>query len=322
MIQDGYVAFGDSYASGMGAGETHGRCRRGAGAYPVQLAATAPHAKFEHIACAGAHVDDLLLCNPHLAYVVDGGSNCQIDMWRNPETTDLATLSIGGNDLGFYHLINACVVRIYFGLSGDCDEYIRTAQETLRNGVLAGKVVKALDQILEKSRRSHFQIVMTGYAPFFNANTTWCNNATFDFWRKPHHGRDHHHRHAFYLSTELRHRLNNLVTDLNALLAGVADIVNGVRQQKKVLFVDPTDTFDEGHHRWCEPGVAEPDKYRKETWWYLSGWNDVLDSKRDLHSTDMTQAQQEEPPANVTLPDAKTCDQDLKAANNHDPEGK
>src|ERR1700744_4337147 len=57
-----YVALGDSYSSGDGAGSygTSGSCDRSADAYPQQWANANDPASFSFVACAGATVSDVL----------------------------------------------------------------------------------------------------------------------------------------------------------------------------------------------------------------------------------------------------------------------
>jgi hypothetical protein len=44
--------------------------------------------------------------------VLKGGDKSQIDKWTNPSKAESATLSIGGNDVGFYNVLTACVLRV------------------------------------------------------------------------------------------------------------------------------------------------------------------------------------------------------------------
>jgi lysophospholipase L1-like esterase len=102
-IKTGYVAFGDSYAAGIGAGSTSGDgCRVGLLSYPNQLniwvESLQPNIDFQNLPCSGAVVTEVL----------QGGSKSQIDKWTNPSKADRATLSIGGNDIGFYNVLTSC----------------------------------------------------------------------------------------------------------------------------------------------------------------------------------------------------------------------
>lgn len=102
-IKKGYVAFGDSYAAGIGTGTTSmDGCRRGEFSYPKQIASYSPSdIDFQNLPCSGAKLE----------HVLSGGPSSQIDAWTNPGNADIATLTIGGNDLGFYNILTACVIR-------------------------------------------------------------------------------------------------------------------------------------------------------------------------------------------------------------------
>ena len=71
-IKKGYAAFGDSYAAGIGTGNssTWG-CRQGRYAYPDLISSTAPNIDFQNLACSGATVQNVL----------SGGPNSQVDAW-------------------------------------------------------------------------------------------------------------------------------------------------------------------------------------------------------------------------------------------------
>src|ERR1700759_3202708 len=91
-----YVALGDSYSSGDGAGSygTSGSCDRSANAYPQQWANANDPASFSFVACAGATVSDVL--------------NSQVSSLS--ASTTLVSITIGGNDVGFSTVMATCVL--------------------------------------------------------------------------------------------------------------------------------------------------------------------------------------------------------------------
>ena len=92
-----YVALGDSYSSGVGAGNyisSSGSCERSVDAYPEQWAATHAPATFVSVACSGAGTADVL------ASQVSALS----------ASTTLVSITIGGNDAGFSHVMETCVL--------------------------------------------------------------------------------------------------------------------------------------------------------------------------------------------------------------------
>ncbi|MEV3936895.1 SGNH/GDSL hydrolase family protein [Glycomyces sp. NPDC049804] len=89
-----YVALGDSYVSGVGAGDYADDgtdCYRSANAYP-QLVAASVGARLSFDACSGARVEDV---------VAEQLGNLT---WRTREVT----IGVGGNDAGFSNVLGAC----------------------------------------------------------------------------------------------------------------------------------------------------------------------------------------------------------------------
>lgn len=71
-IKQGYTAFGDSYAAGIGTGDTSTWiCRNGRFSYPDLIASTVQAIDFQNLACSGATVQNIL----------SGGANSQVDAW-------------------------------------------------------------------------------------------------------------------------------------------------------------------------------------------------------------------------------------------------
>jgi lysophospholipase L1-like esterase len=91
-----YVALGDSYSSGDGAGSygSSGSCDRSANAYPQQWANANDPASFSFVACAGATTSDVI--------------NSQVSSLS--ASTTLVSITIGGNDVGFSTVMATCVL--------------------------------------------------------------------------------------------------------------------------------------------------------------------------------------------------------------------
>jgi lysophospholipase L1-like esterase len=92
-----YVALGDSYSSGLGAGDyisSSGSCDRSTRAYPEQWAGLNAPASFVSVACAGATTADVISSQvPALS-----------------ASTTLVSITIGGNDAGFSSVMETCVL--------------------------------------------------------------------------------------------------------------------------------------------------------------------------------------------------------------------
>jgi lysophospholipase L1-like esterase len=92
-----YVALGDSYSSGVGAGDyisSSGSCERSYKAYPEQWADGSSPASFVSVACSGAKTSDVLAS--------------QVSALTT--STTLVSITIGGNDAGFATVMETCVL--------------------------------------------------------------------------------------------------------------------------------------------------------------------------------------------------------------------
>jgi lysophospholipase L1-like esterase len=106
-----YVALGDSYSAGLGAGAydpASGDCSRSANAYPARWAASNAPATFAFVACSGAATGDVRA--EQLPALTTG--------------TDLVTITVGGNDVGFAPVLTACIV----GDDTTCDGALDTSR--------------------------------------------------------------------------------------------------------------------------------------------------------------------------------------------------
>ncbi len=92
-----YVALGDSYSSGLGAGDyisSSGSCDRSTKGYPEQWADANAPASFVSVACAGATTADVI--------------SSQVSALS--ASTTLVSITIGGNDAGFSSVMETCVL--------------------------------------------------------------------------------------------------------------------------------------------------------------------------------------------------------------------
>lgn len=93
-----YVALGDSYSSGVGSGSydsASGACKRSTKAYPALWAAANSPASFAFTACSGARTGDVKANQ----------------LGPLSSSTDLVSISIGGNDAGFADVMTTCVLQ-------------------------------------------------------------------------------------------------------------------------------------------------------------------------------------------------------------------
>ena len=148
-VKSGIVSFGDSYGAGLGTGTTSGdSCRVGSNNYAelVWRYMDKPDIKLQKLVCTGDTTKEL---------------SAKIDKWQNPKDYDMATLSVGGNDLGFSDIVDACFLRIVLGTptkgyDEDCDNAKKKANALLADSSSDGikaKLTSSYKKILTKSGR-------------------------------------------------------------------------------------------------------------------------------------------------------------------------
>jgi lysophospholipase L1-like esterase len=143
-----YVALGDSYSSGLGAGSyisSSGSCDRSTRAYPEQWAAGNSPASFVSVACAGATTADVL--------------SSQVSALS--ASTTLVSITIGGNDAGFSSVMETCVLES----TSSCVNAV-SAAEAFATSQLPAK----LDATLQKIRADapNARIVVLGYPRLYD----------------------------------------------------------------------------------------------------------------------------------------------------------
>ncbi|KAJ3563407.1 hypothetical protein NPX13_g8210 [Xylaria arbuscula] len=252
----GFVALGDSYSAGIGTGieGEEDDCRQGLHAYPQLVADDHDPTAFQFLSCTGATTTDAMI----------GAQESQVDRLNTSLPVDFALLSIGGNDLGFFDVINACVFRFYNFYSGTCEDALDRSRVLLESDDFEIRLRILIMEILDKIRwekKPDFSITVTGYARFFNEITDDCDEMSFGvWWNGP------------KLTKKLRSDMNTLVLNVNAKLRKTIEIINRSFTQDRLIFVDYDAAFD--GHRFCEPNVTEPDYERLDTWFFLVGGPD------------------------------------------------
>ncbi|MEU1039733.1 SGNH/GDSL hydrolase family protein [Streptomyces sp. NPDC005551] len=143
----GYVALGDSYSSGVGAGSylsSSGDCKRSTKAYPYLWAAAHSPSSFDFTACSGARTGDVLA--GQLSPLNTG--------------TGLVSISVGGNDAGFADVMTTCVLQS----ESSCLSRIATARAYV-DSTLPGKLDSVYSAISAKAPSAH--VVVIGYPRFY-----------------------------------------------------------------------------------------------------------------------------------------------------------
>ena len=197
-----YMAIGDSFSAGNGAGDlispTQPNCRRTSGSYVYQLLNDRryweflEHANpFEFNACSGAITSEI-----------------QNDQILDPTTqnppynpfipgADLYTMSAGGNDLNFDAIVRTCVYNL--GWFGSCAKNLASVNTALQAGSAFDISLTQLYSTLF-SKANGGQVIIVPYVQFYN------DQAPSTYFTKCH------------VSQSIRQQLNQAVTNINAFL--------------------------------------------------------------------------------------------------------
>ncbi|QUX26185.1 SGNH/GDSL hydrolase family protein [Nocardiopsis sp. MT53] len=155
-----YVALGDSYSSGDGAGDyapetaVPGGCWRSSNAYA--------HLIEDEFDFAGSLA--FYACSSHKGReMLDELGTPESQIERVTEHTSLVTLGIGGNDLGFIPVLRTCIVRMPLLESGVCTEQEEDIEKRMR------QFEETLDTVIAeiRERAPDARLLVLGYPRLF-----------------------------------------------------------------------------------------------------------------------------------------------------------
>ncbi|WP_153398801.1 SGNH/GDSL hydrolase family protein [Ornithinicoccus halotolerans] len=139
------VALGDSYAAGVGAPPAVDGCGRTGGSYPARVDGRRRIDLVAHAACGGASTSDVISSQLEQ---LDAG-------------TDLVTLTVGGNDIGWSQALAACLL----GSDAQCQAAVTAASQAIALQ-LPGRMDATLTAVTEAAPEAH--VVVTGYPLLFS----------------------------------------------------------------------------------------------------------------------------------------------------------
>jgi lysophospholipase L1-like esterase len=150
-----YVALGDSYASGVGAGSytsASGSCDRSTNAYSQLWANANDPASYVSMACSGATTGT----------VISG------QLSALTAATTLVSITVGGNDVGFSSTMETCVL----GSTSSCVSSIDAGESEIASQ-LPGELDSVLGDI--SSDAPSARVVVVGYPQFYDlAQSSGC----------------------------------------------------------------------------------------------------------------------------------------------------
>ncbi len=141
-----YVALGDSYSSGVGAGSySDGSCAQSARAYPVLWTNASHPASFANETCSGATTSTVL----------------SSQLGALSSATTLVSITIGGNDIGFSSVMITCVL-----LSTSACVSAVDAAELVAKTTLPGELNSVLSAI--RKHAPNAKVVILNYPQFYD----------------------------------------------------------------------------------------------------------------------------------------------------------
>ncbi|MET8925032.1 MULTISPECIES: SGNH/GDSL hydrolase family protein [Streptomyces] len=149
---ENYVALGDSYSSGVGAGSytsESGDCKRSTNAYPYLWKNANAPSSFAFVACSGATTTSV--------------SSGQLGALSS--STTLVSVTAGGNDVGFADVMQTCVLQS----EATCVSRVNTAVTAIQNS-LPGKLDSLYTGIRSRAPQAH--VVVLGYPRFYKLSGT------------------------------------------------------------------------------------------------------------------------------------------------------
>ncbi|EKD18767.1 uncharacterized protein L3040_008732 [Drepanopeziza brunnea f. sp. 'multigermtubi'] len=272
-----YVAFGDSFSSGIGSGvlvDKNVACQRQTGSYPRHLLKSNPFLRdqlFKYVSCAGNKLADI---------------DNQIAELANKKY-DLATISIGGNDFHFGAISSACIYQVTSSDVTDpqklCDDALDLGFAQLSNSTVRAAFYEKFDRIQSDVLNVNGRMYVANYPKFFARPREGdaCDSISFF----PIAGMA-----ALNMTAANRRRVNELTNKVNELIEKVVG-----KFGNRVEFID-WDSLFEGK-RFCEPknskdpiGANNPDVF----------FNDLTTT---LESPRVTDASQWTPGLKVNISD-------------------
>ncbi|MGW2638175.1 SGNH/GDSL hydrolase family protein [Streptomyces sp. NPDC001348] len=162
-----YVSLGDSYTAGpLIPRQVDANCARSDHNYPSLVAAERRATAFDDVSCSGATTENM--------WKEQGSNPPQLNALRRD--TDLVTVQIGGNDIGFGSIIATCARIGSQDPTGDpCERYYsssgvdRLAVSIMRTAPKVDGVLRAV-----RARAPHARVLVVGYPDLLPDDGSGC----------------------------------------------------------------------------------------------------------------------------------------------------
>lgn len=148
-----------------------------------------------------------------------------------------------------------------------CDEQRKLSKDLIKNPKLVDNISNTIKKVVAKGKKNdddtNFRLYVPGFAQFFDTTTDECDDVTFARSANPKDDGKEHTR----MTQAIRQEFNDMSIGLNKAIAAAVE-----RNKEYVKFI-PIDPHMKGH-RFCEPGVQEPDQKNKNLWLWHYPYNE------------------------------------------------
>ncbi|MEE1664383.1 SGNH/GDSL hydrolase family protein [Streptomyces sp. WAC07094] len=163
-----YASLGDSYTSGpLIPQQVDANCARSDHNYPSIVATARKTTAFKDVSCGGATTAEM--------WTAQGTNGPQLDAVGRD--TDLVTVQIGGNDIGFGSIISTCVRLAAQDPTGDpCRRYYASSGID-RLAVAIAQTAPKVDRVLRAvhARAPHARVLVVGYPDLLPDDGSGCS---------------------------------------------------------------------------------------------------------------------------------------------------
>ena len=159
--------------------------------------------------------------------------------------------------------------------TGDCEtELLATISEI--HSIIGPALENVYWRLLEVGVAGNegFRLYVTGYPRLFNEETGQCDNVAFNYWSFDLRKR--------YLTKERRRKINYVVKLLgHKIQEAVAKVndewtISKKENKKRIIYIDIDPYFSA--HRFCEPGVIEPEYSLQKGAWFFNTYTEEATS--------------------------------------------
>jgi hypothetical protein len=204
-------------------------------------------------------------------------------------TPEIATLQVGGNNIDFPGIIFNCILETNLPFSAGptyhtCDEQKKISKALIEDPKLVTNISSTIKKVVEKGRKGpikeNFRLYVVGFPQFFDTTTKECDDVTFARTANPKpDGKEHTN-----LTQAIRQEFNDMSNGLNKAIAKAVE----ENKDQNVKFI-PIEKELQGH-RYCEPGVQEPNQKNDKLWLWHYPYNEPKEPKDDPDLQPLTDA--------------------------------